>query len=405
MFINESENPYEALSYLIGECNYGGRVTDDWDRRLIVTILEDFLSPQVANKPSYRFVNLPVAYYGLPKENSHNDYVNHINSMPQVHPPEAFGLHTNAGITKDLQNSNMLLNSVLKAYGEGSTGGGEDVDKYLMLLTSDILAKLPNVFDIETAKMNYPVVYNESMNTVLVQEMERFNKLLVVIRGSLVNLQKAIKGLVAMSPAVEAFSTSLMLSRIPSNWMGVSYPSLKNLPDYIADFLKRIDFLQKWFEEGKPKSYWVSGFFFTQAFLTGVKQNYARKYTIPIDKLTYDFEVMKDENFVSAPPDGAYIFGLFTDGARWNRNLRILDELQPKVLNEIMPTIWVKPVKLDDLKPKGRYTCPIYKTSTRRGVLSTTGHSTNYVLPILLETKQSCSHWIKRSVALLCQSD
>ncbi|KAL3286288.1 hypothetical protein HHI36_000797 [Cryptolaemus montrouzieri] len=405
MFINESENPYEALSYLIGECNYGGRVTDDWDRRLIVTILQDFLSPEVASNSAYRFVNIPLNYYGLPKDNSYNDYVNHINLMPAMHPPEAFGLHTNAGITKDLQNSFSLLNSVLKAYGEGSTGGGEDVDKYLMLLTSDILAKLPNIFDLEVAKTNYPVVYNESMNTVLVQEMERFNKLLVVIKASLINLQKAIKGLVAMSPAVEAFSTSLMLSRIPTNWMGVSYPSLKNLPDYIADFLNRISFLQMWFEEGKPKSYWVSGFFFTQAFLTGVKQNYARKYTIPIDKLSYDFEVLRDENIVSAPADGAFIYGLFTDGARWSRQQRSLDELQPKILNEPMPTIWVKPIKLDDLKPKGRYTCPVYKTSTRRGVLSTTGHSTNYVLPVLLETKHSISHWIKRSVALLCQED
>ncbi|KAK9875370.1 hypothetical protein WA026_007765 [Henosepilachna vigintioctopunctata] len=405
MFINESENPYEALSYLIGECNYGGRVTDDWDRRLIVTLLEDFLNPDVANEPTYRFVNIPAAYYGLPKDNTYENYLHHINQMPQMHPPEVFGLHTNAGITKDLQNSNILLNSVLKAYGEGSTGGAEDIDKYLMILTSDILAKLPAVFDIETAKTKYPVVYNESMNTVLVQEMERFNKLLRVIKASLINLQKVIKGLVAISPAVEAFSTSLMLSRIPSNWMSVSYPSLKNLPDYVADFLKRIDFLKTWSDEGKPKSYWVSGFFFTQAFLTGVKQNYARKYTIPIDKLTYDFEVLKDENIVTAPTDGAYIYGLFTDGARWNKMSRILDELRPKILNEPMPTIWVKPTKVDDLQVKGRYTCPVYKTSTRKGVLSTTGHSTNYVLPILIETRETSAHWIKRSVALLCQLD
>ncbi|XP_018571400.1 dynein heavy chain 12, axonemal [Anoplophora glabripennis] len=402
MFINESEDPYEALAYLIGECNYGGRVTDNWDRRLIVTILETYLNPMVVYNSEYSFSEVG-SCYGLPERCDYESYIRHIQSLPSNHPPEVFGLHTNAGITRDLQDSTLLLNSVLKVYGETAGASVGETDKYLMVLCTDILSKLPKPFDLEVAKTQYPVEYSESMNTVLVQEMERFNKLLKVIAGSLITMQKAIQGLVAMSPALEAFSSSLMLGRIPDNWAAVSYPSLKNLPSYVSDFIIRMEFLQNWFKKGKPPTFWVSGFFFTQAFLTGVKQNYARKYTIPIDKLTFDFAILKVDDQSTPPPDGAYIFGLFTDGARWYRDQGKLEELFPKILYDVLPIVWLQPIKESDFNPGKRYTCPVYKTSARKGTLSTTGHSTNYVLPILLDTDKDPSHWIKRSVALLCQ--
>lgn len=154
-----------------------------------------------------------------------------------------------------------------------------------------------------------------------------------------------------MSPEVEAFANSLIQSKIPTSWAGVSYPSLKNLPNYMADFLERIDFLQTWFEEGKPNTYWVSGFFFTQAFLTGVKQNYARKYTIPIDKLTFDFQVLIRDLPPGYVRDGAIVYGLFTDGARWDRQRNVLAELFPKVLHDEMPNIWLIPIKTVDFRP------------------------------------------------------
>ena len=67
--------------------------------------------------------------------------------------------------------------------------------------------------------------------------------------------------------------------------------------------------------------------------------------------------------------------------------------------------LFVRAVKKADMKEKGEYVCPLYKTSARRGTLSTTGHSTNYVLPIKLPTDKPVKYWILRGAALLCQLD
>ena len=105
------------------------------------------------------------------------------------------------------------------------------------------------------------------MNTVLCQELIRYNNLLSLMRDSLSNVQKAIKGLVVMSSELEVFGNALFVNRIPLMWKSRSYPSLKPLSSYIADQQVRLAFFLDWLTNKPPAVFWVSGFFFTQVNL------------------------------------------------------------------------------------------------------------------------------------------
>ncbi|EAT40340.1 AAEL007918-PA [Aedes aegypti] len=404
IFLNQYDDiPYMAISYLTGECNYGGRVTDAWDRRAIVTILADYINDRVVNDPKYRFSNQGDCY-GVPLRNEHREYVAHIkNNVPNYPSPAVYGLHPNAGITRDLNASKVLLESMLMTQGGSSEMSDVEKEKAILAVIEGIESRLPPDFDLELAKAKYPVDYSESMNTVLVQEMERFNNLLQEIRSSCINLKKGIAGLIVLTPELESVYNAINYKKIPDSWMRKSYPSLKPIGAYINDFLERLAFLETWYQTGKPNVFWISGFYFTQAFLTAAMQNYARKYRIPIDILTFDYSVLRATTVNSSPENGVYIEGLFLEGAKWNLRGSYLEEQLPKMLIDVMPIIHLMPVKTAELDEGNRYKCPVYKTAERKGTLSTTGHSTNYVIPILLGTKLNSAHWVKRSVALLCQ--
>eukprot|EP00946_MAST-07B_sp_MAST-7B-sp1_P002765 g2765.t1 len=480
--------PFPAIRYLAGECNYGGRVTDAKDRRTLNTILEDFYQPNVIDDYTtedgtneHQF-SVASDRYGLPKLGWLQNNCDHIRSLPLVDDgPEMFGLHANANISCALQETSDLLETALSLQpSETASSDGMSWDEQVSELASKIEARIPSSFqfDVGIVALRYPVMYEESMNTVLQQELLRFNNLLGVVNQTLIELQKAIKGLVLLSGDLEAMGNAMINGTVPVQWSAVSYPSLKPLGGWVSDLVQRLDFFKMWIGNGPPPVYWLPGFFFTQSFITGTRQNYARRSKIPIDEIDYDFQVLRrtpdtvsalsgdteqsgvEENIMpewsegvitSGPNEGCYVNGLFLQGAAWNpsgENMMndkmygigedkdqgekrcaeastrangsgALMESKAKELFVSMPVIWFWPRRITDIEvPLEKlggtapvYICPVYKTSERRGMLSTTGHSTNFVIDVSLPVPSADSgkldhrHWCKRGVAMLTACD
>ena len=66
---------------------------------------------------------------------------------------------------------------------------------------------------------------------------------------------------------------------------------MKPLASWVQDLIQRVEFVQNWVDNGIPIIFWISGFFFPQAFLTGTLQNFARKYVVSIDTISFGFQV------------------------------------------------------------------------------------------------------------------
>ena len=209
--------------------------------------------------------------YYAPTHGEADSYINYAKSLPLYPEPEVFGFHDNAAITKNLNETGALLESLMLTSGESSGGGGDDKESMIVNLANTILGEIPDAFDMVYARKYYDTDYMQSMNSVLTQELEKYNKLISLIKSSLKELKKAIAGEALMSIDLELALNSMALNMIPELWKTKSFNSLKPLGSYIKDVNTRIDFFADWLKNGIPRIFMINKFFFAHGFLTGAR--------------------------------------------------------------------------------------------------------------------------------------
>jgi len=409
MYLDESPSgvPWETVNYMLSEISYGGRVTDDKDRRLIASILKMYYNEGVLND-DYKFSGSGIYY--APPTGKRADYMKYVEGLPYQDDPEAFGMHENANISFQMQESGYMVDTVLSVQPRDNAGGGggKTPDELVSEMTEDLLENMPELLDQEECTTDqFDILESglmDSMATVLSHEMNRFNKLLRVIMRILKELQKALRGLVVMSDELDEVFGAMVNNTVPTPWSKAAYPSLKPLASWIKDLYARIDFIRGWLINGQPICYWISGLYFPQGFMTGMLQTNSRKYSTPIDTLDIQFTTYKTgpEEIFEAPEDGVYCYGMFMDGARFDWEMGRVEDSLPGVMYTPLPVIKFTPVA-NYVRNKNDYACPLYKTSVRAGTLSTTGHSTNFVVMLDMPTDKDVNYWILKGCAALTQ--
>jgi dynein heavy chain, axonemal len=236
------ETPWDALKYLIAEANYGGRVTDDWDRRVLRSYINNLFNNEALSEPQYKFS--PLVTYFMPENLELSSIREYISSFPNFDKPEVFGQHPNADIASQIKESGTMLLCLLSLMPQVSTGGGVTREEKVLSIASDILRKLPDDIDFDATKKLFQ--FDPSpLNVVLLQEIKRYNTLLQTIRRSLFDLQNGIKGITVMTNDLEDTFSAIFDGRVPNTW-SKAYASLKPLAAWTRDLILRIEHFNEW---------------------------------------------------------------------------------------------------------------------------------------------------------------
>lgn len=169
LFLDEQEEvPWEALMFMIGSINYGGRVTDYKDLRCLITILNKYCTDEI-KEDEYKFSESEIYY--APQHGLINVYRDYIEQLPLQDSPEIFGLHDNANIAYQKQESDNIVDIVLSIQPRvGGASGGMTPDQIVLSQAKALAERIPAFLDRGAAKKEITKTHNgllPSLTTVL----------------------------------------------------------------------------------------------------------------------------------------------------------------------------------------------------------------------------------------------
>ena len=423
------EVPWDSIMYLIGEVTYGGSIVDETDRIVMNSTLSKFINETLFDKLTDedgkeldKEIEFKFGDYMIPAYKTLIEYQNYIKSLPDTDDPQIFGLNDNANIVYQLKECDAFLGNLTSILPRevNKKSGGKTSNEIVLDIINNFTGEQIELIDKKERNKCHDKIYDNELKhpltIVLYQEIDKYNNLILKIESSLKELKGAIEGTSIMSYESDEIYNSLLINRIPLAWQKVGYSSFKSFISWKNDLMKRIEFIRDWLINGHPITYWISGLFYPQGFITGVYQNHARETKIPVSDIILEFQVMnkKKDEFKKGPDAGVYIYGLYLEGASWDEKLGLVDQKAGEMRFD-MPVIWLRTAKekkndKEEEEDEGDeedeifiYSCPMFKTGKRASIIASSGNSNEKIIEVNLPSRFKKEYWTLRGTCLLTQ--
>lgn len=250
---------WATVTYMVSAIQYGGRITDDFDQLLMDTYAEKYFNSTVLARNYQLYPG-----YCVPDTTEIQVFRSEIEKLPATESPEIFGLHPNADLTYRTLNVTEAVSTIMETMPKsGGAAGGLSREEVVDKLCEELLAKVPAPFDAEYVKerlRKLPGGATQPLTVHLRQEIDRLNIIILLAAKTLQNLRLAIAGTVALSGDLIQALDCLYDARIPPVWLRKSWEAA-TLGNWFMGLTGRFNQLDKWISTGRPKAYWLTGFF------------------------------------------------------------------------------------------------------------------------------------------------
>jgi dynein heavy chain len=420
--------PWESLKFLIGSAMYGGRVSDNMDRRVLQTYFNEYFGDFVLRGgQTFQFSKIHSTYIlpssTVPSRSKLESYKDNINMMPTNTRPAVLGLHYKAEamyfsdrMDKTLSALAMTLTDIVEKKNV-QLEHEENIAKVVEIIGSIPISN-PETGPFDINRIREEVISRNEMkiltpyDIVLLQELDYWNQLCLCMYMTMNDLLQALQGERGMNDQIEHTLQLLNEGSLPAVWMKYCPPTTKKLSSWMIHFKQRSEQYVSWVESGQPQVIWLSGLHSPQGFLSALLQTVCRSKGWALDETVIHTEVTKwthedmmNGNISLDNKSSIFVRGLYLEGAAWDtENSKLTNESfnsDNNSLNTDLPLVRLVPMQKTSLsKHQNLLAVPVYLTRFRRGV-----NGEGLVFEAFLDTDIHHSFWILQGIAILMNLD
>lgn len=254
-----------------------------------------WLQDRIFIEKDYNFNALSDFPYTIPDFPEIQKYHEYIKTFPEKDSPVIFGLNVSADLTFRLSESQSMINTLIDTMPkEGGGGSGRTKeDEVREKLEQDLIRQLPENFIEQDYKEKLSAMptpkgldpqKNIPLNIFLRQEIEQLQTVLNIVRKTMADMVAAIEGTIIMTADLVNAINMVFDFRVPTKWQMQAGAEISwltpSLSGWIKGLIDRHYQLNSWLTKGsRPISFWLTGFYNPQGFLTAAMQEVTRQHS------------------------------------------------------------------------------------------------------------------------------